>query len=50
MSVAFIKPRYMVYTLRPSPYEMNNVVNKVLEKFPHISTLKTAEAKHVSPL
>jgi len=39
-----------LYTLRPSPYEMNNVVNKVLEKFPHISTLKTAEAKHVSPL
>jgi hypothetical protein len=37
-----------LHTLRPSAYEMNNIVNRVLEKYPHISTFTSEEAKHVS--
>lgn len=36
-----------VYSYKPSQFEINNIVVEILMKFPHVSSLKLPEAKHL---
>lgn len=37
-----------LYSYKPSEFELANIVSEILLKYPHASSLPTAEAKHVS--